>query len=232
VPGPTTHRNRSTAQTAAPRAAVQTSARARWLPSPRALSSPVSRDLGRTSPLPHFAAVAVPVTPQCPKTGCVDEFVLCAETLQPLLAEEAERCDVTHRLVVPGLLVRCEVSGNKVLPSLLEKSAATGKVALKQLFVSSIISGVRLLEEESIASATGKHCIQKEGKLCVWSGKKCHPDDLRTCRLTYVTAHFEFMTTNGEIRLEPLLNPLNRLRKELARPKNPANRFAMRHSRS
>ena len=89
-----------------------------------------------------------------------------------------------------------------------------GKVALKSLFVSSSVSGARLLEEESIASATGKHCLQKEANLCIWSGKKCHPDDLRTCQLTRVTAHFEFMTTNGEIRLEALLNLLNGLRRK------------------
>jgi hypothetical protein len=148
------------------------------------------------------------------RTGYVDEFVLCAETQRPLLAEEAERCDMTNKLVVPGLLERCEVTGKKVLPLLLEKSAATGKVALKQLFVSSSISGARLLQEESISSATGKHCLQKEARVCVWSGKKCHPDDLRTCQLTHVTAHFEFMTTNGEVRLEPLLNLLNGLRRK------------------
>jgi hypothetical protein len=148
------------------------------------------------------------------KTGYVDEFILCAETRLPLLAEEAERCAVTNKVVVPGLLVRCEATGKKVLPVLLEKSDATGKVALKQLFVSSSISGARLLEEESIASATGKHCLQKEAKLYIWSGKKCHPDDLRTCQLTHVSVHFEFVTANSEIRLESLLNLLNGLRRK------------------
>src|ERR1700730_16134455 len=148
------------------------------------------------------------------KTGYVDEFVLCAATQLPLLDEETERCDVTNKRFLPGLLVRCEVTGKKALPSLLEKSAATGKVALKTLFVSSRISGARLLEDESIPSATGKHCLLKESKLCVWSGMKCHPDDLRTCQLTHVTAHFEFMTTNGQIRLEPLVNLLNGLRRK------------------
>ena len=79
---------------------------------------------------------------------------------------------------------------------------------------SSSISAARLLEEESIKSATGKHCLQKEAKLCIWSGKKCHPDDLRTCELTHVTAHFEFMTTNRGTRLEPLLNLLDGLRRK------------------
>jgi superfamily II DNA or RNA helicase len=151
------------------------------------------------------------------KTGYVDEFVLCAETQQPLLAEEAERCDVTNKLVLPRLLGRCEVTGKKVLPSLLEKSAVTGKVALKQLFVSSSISAARALEDESITSATGKHCLQSEAKVCTWSGKKCHPEDLRTCQLTQVLAHFEFMTTNGQARLEPLLDLLNGVRRKADR---------------
>lgn len=144
-------------------------------------------------------------------------FGLCAETQQPLLAVEGERCAVTNKLVAPGLLVQCEVTGKKVLPSQLEKCAATGKVALRQLFVSSSISGARLLEEESIASATGKYCLQKEAKSCLWSGKKCHPDDLRTCQLTLITAHFEFMTANGGIRLEPLLNLLNGIQRKTDR---------------
>jgi hypothetical protein len=151
------------------------------------------------------------------RTGYIDEFVLCAETQQPLLPEEAEKCAVTNKIVVPGLLGRCEVTGKKVLPSLLEKSAATGKVALNSFFVSSSISGARLLEEESISSATGKHCLKQEAKLCVWSSQKCHPDDLRTCELTHVVAHFEFMATKGEPRLEPLLNLLNGLRRKTDR---------------
>jgi superfamily II DNA or RNA helicase len=148
------------------------------------------------------------------KTGYVDEFVSCAQTQQPLQAEEGERCAVTNQLVLPGLLGQCEVTGKKVLPSLLERSAATGRLALKQFFVLSSISGARVLEEESVASATGTYCLQKEAKICMWSGKKCHPDDLRTCHLTQVPAHFEFMTTNGEIRLEPLLNLLNGIRRK------------------
>src|SRR5450759_5096915 len=59
-------RPRSTAQTATRRAVVQTSERAHSLPSPRVPSFPAPPDHGRTSPLPHGAGVAVPVTPQCP----------------------------------------------------------------------------------------------------------------------------------------------------------------------
>ncbi len=152
------------------------------------------------------------------KTGYIEEFVVCPETTQPLLLEEAEKCDITNKLVVPELLVRCQVTGKRVLPYLVEKSAATGKMALKSFFVSSSISGARLLEEESIASANGKHCIKQEAGLCVWSGKKCHPDDLRTCQLTHVVANFEFMTTNAETRLEPLLSLLNGVRRKADKP--------------
>lgn len=147
------------------------------------------------------------------KTGYIDEFVLCRETLQPMLPDEAEVCDVTNKRVVPGLLMKCGKTGKKVLPYLLERSAATGTMALKSFFVSSSISGARLLQEEGIVSATGKYCLQSEARLCLWSGKPCHPDDLRTCQLTRIVAHSEFMTTNGETRLEVLLNLLNGVRR-------------------
>jgi len=145
------------------------------------------------------------------KPGYAEEFSLCSETSHPLLPEEGEKCEVTGKLVVPGILERCEVSGKRALPRELEKSVATGKKALKQFFVSSSISGARFLPGEGIVSAAGKHCLEKEAKLCAWSSRKCHPDDLRTCQLTRVTAHFEYMTSNGGIRLEPLLNLLNGL---------------------
>ena len=143
------------------------------------------------------------------KFGYIDEFLSCPETKQRLLADEAERCEVTGKLVVPGLLARCERTGKKVLPSELEKSSVTGKRALKQFFVSSSISGVRLLQDDGVASAAGKYCLPQEAKPCVWSGRKCHPEDLRTCELTHITAHFEFMTTNGGTRFEPLVDLLN-----------------------
>jgi hypothetical protein len=142
-------------------------------------------------------------------TGYTDEFAVCSETINALLPEEGEKCEVTGKLVVPGILERCEISSKRVLPRELEKSAATGKKALKQFFVSSSISGARFLPGEGIVSATGKHCLEKEAKVCAWSSRKCHPDDLRTCQLTRVVAHLEYMTSNGGIRLEPLLNLLN-----------------------
>ncbi len=152
------------------------------------------------------------------KTGYRDEFIECAQTRQPLLAKEAERCDMTGQMVMPGVLVTCEVSGKKVLPSLVETSGLSGKKALKEFFVSSSISGVTALRSESIASATGKWCLPAEAKLCMWSGSRVHPEDLRTCELTRVSAHFKFMTTNGVSRLEPLEALLNGLRRKADKP--------------
>jgi len=151
------------------------------------------------------------------KIGHRAEFVFCTETHQPLLPKEAEKCDVTGKTVIPGILIRCEVSGKMVLPSELEKSAVTGRKALKKFFVSSSISGARLLEEEAVRSANGKYCIPIEARLCNWSGRKCHPDDLRTCQLTGVAAHFEYMTSDGQTRLEPLLNLLSGTRRRTDR---------------
>ena len=152
------------------------------------------------------------------KTGYRDEFVQCAETGQLLLPEESEKCEVTGKIVVPGILLKCEVSGKRVLPSLVERSAVSGKRALKEYFAASSISGAHALQDESIASASAKYCLPTEAKLCMWSGKKIHPDDLRTCELTRTNAHFEFMTTNGECRLEPLVDLLNGLRRKGDKP--------------
>jgi superfamily II DNA or RNA helicase len=152
------------------------------------------------------------------KTGYRDEFVHCAATGQTVLIEESEKCDITGKIVVPGVLLMCEASNKRVLPSLLESSAVTGKRALGEFFVSSSVSGIRALQVESIASASGKYCVPAEAKLCMWSGKKIHPDDLRTCDLTQMNAHFEFMTTNGAFRLEPLTDLLNGLRRKSDKP--------------
>ncbi len=147
------------------------------------------------------------------KTGYAAEFILCSETGQPLLAEEADKCSVSSKLVVPGLLVSCGVTGQKVQPTFVERSAASGKAAQKIFFVSSSISGTRLLPDEGVKSATGKYCLESEARVCLWSGKKYHPEDLRTCELTRVTAHFEFMTANGQTRLHALVDLLNGVRR-------------------
>jgi hypothetical protein len=93
----------------------------------------------------------------------------------------------------------------------LEKSSVTGKKALKKFFVSSDLSGARLLEEEAIKSVTGKYCVPIEAKLCMWSGRKYYPDDLRTCQITGLPIYFEYITTNGYVRLEVLSNLLNHI---------------------
>lgn len=148
------------------------------------------------------------------KTGYTGEFMLCPETHQPLLVEEAEKCKVSNKLVCPGVLVRCEVSGDKVLPQFLEKSAVSGKRALQLFFVASSISGAPLLPDEGIKSATGKYCLESEARVCLWSGQKHHPEDLRTCQLTQVDAHFKFIfTTGGKTRLQPLFDLLNGIRR-------------------
>ena len=167
------------------------------------------------------------------KLGYIDEFISCSETKQRLLADEAERCEVTGKLVVPGLLARCDLTGKRVLPSELEKSSVSGKSALKHCFVSSSISGVRMLQDEGIASATGKYCLPQETRPCVWSGRRCHPEDLRTCELTHIPAHFEFMTTSGGIRFEPLVNLLNGLTRKTDIPESWSRiigRFFLRES--
>jgi len=151
------------------------------------------------------------------KTGHRQEFIFCAETNQPLLPTEAEKCEATGKIVMPGLLAQCEVTGKRVLPSELEQSAVSGKKALKRLFVSSSVSGALLLETEAIRSATGTYCIPQEGRSCTWSGRRCHPDDLRNCRLTSVPAHFEYMTTNANTRLEPLVNLLDGVQRKADR---------------
>lgn len=120
---------------------------------------------------------------------------------------------MTGNLVVPGILEQCQVSGKRVLPRELEKSVVTGKKALKRFFVLSSIPGARFLDDEGIVSATGTQCLE-EAKVCVWSSRKCHPDDLRSGELTHVTAHFEYMRRNGGVRLEPLLNLLNGVRRK------------------
>jgi hypothetical protein len=152
------------------------------------------------------------------KTGHRQEFILCSETNQPLLPTEAERCAVTGKSVMPGILELCEVSGKKVLPSELEKSAATGKKALRKYFVSSSLSSARLLEEEAIRSISGKYCAPLEAKPCLWSGRKCHPEDLKICALTGLPIHVEYLTSNGELRLEPLANLLDGIRKKSDKP--------------
>jgi len=151
------------------------------------------------------------------KTGHQREFINCFVTNQPLLANEAEYCELTGKAVRPGFLERCEISGKKVLSSELEKSVVSGKKALKEFFVTSSLSGTRLLKQEAIQSNEGKFCLPSEAKCCTWSGRQCHLDDLRICKLTNVPAHFEYMTSTGETRLNILVGMLNGMHRKTER---------------
>lgn len=142
------------------------------------------------------------------KNGHQSEFVFTSEPREVLLPSEAETCEVTGKVVRAGTLLKCEITGKNVIPSELEKSAVSRKMALKTLFVASSLSGARVLESEALVSASGKYCLVREAKPCLWSGQKFHPDDLRACQLTGITAHFEYMTTSGGSCLEPLMNLL------------------------
>jgi hypothetical protein len=143
------------------------------------------------------------------KTGHKTEFIYCSETNQPLLFSEAETCELTKRVVMPGILETCEVSGKHVIPGELEKSAVSGRKALKKFFVTSSVSSARFIEDEGVKSAIGNFCIPLETQICVWSGKNYHPDDLRTCGLTGMSTHFEFVTSEDPIRLKVLTSLLN-----------------------
>lgn len=143
------------------------------------------------------------------KTGHRQEFLTCHETGQYLIPSEAEQCAATGKYVRPGILETCAITQNKVLPSELERCAATGKRVLKKFLVRSSVCEARILEEVAVRSAFGKFCAPIEAKSCLWSARKCHPADLRVCELTGLSIHFEFATANGPVRLQPLVDLLN-----------------------
>ena len=146
------------------------------------------------------------------KTGHKSEFIFCAETNQPLVLSESEKCDVTGKIVIPGLLQRCDISGKKVLPSELYRSSFSDKKALKEFFVESNISDAPLLREEAVKSIAGKFCSPDEARYCQWSGRLTHPDDLRDCDLTGLVIRSEYLTLQPPMRLEVLSNILNGVR--------------------
>ena len=45
------------------------------------------------------------------KAGHKEEFLFCHETRQPILPEEAERCEVTTKFVRKGVLEKCAADG-------------------------------------------------------------------------------------------------------------------------
>jgi hypothetical protein len=152
------------------------------------------------------------------KTGHKSEFFICHETRQPLIAAEAEQCEVTGNYVRPGILELCAITQKRVLPSELERCAATGKRALRKLLVTSSLSEARILEEIAVRSATGKFCGPVEARPCLWSGRSCHPDDLRVCGLTGLPIHFEFATANSNPCLQTLVDLLNGVKRTRDEP--------------
>ena len=143
------------------------------------------------------------------KAGHRQEFIACHETRQPIALAEAEQCEVTANKVRPGILETCAESGRRVLASELARCAATDMRVLKSLLVTSSISGGRLLADEGIRSASGNYCLPAEARGCFWSGGTSHPEDLRTCALTGLAAHQQFITETGPPRLRPLVELLD-----------------------
>jgi superfamily II DNA or RNA helicase len=132
------------------------------------------------------------------RAGHRSEFINCYETLEPLLATEAERCEQTGKLVKPGILDVCAATGKRVLPSELEASALSGKRALREKFVRSSVSNASFLESEGVRSAYGKYCAPVEAKRCKWSGQLVHPEDIRVCSLLGLPIHFQFLSETTE----------------------------------
>lgn len=151
------------------------------------------------------------------KTGHKSEFIFCAETNQPLISSESEKCDITGKIVIPGLLQCCDISGKKVLPSELYRSSFSNKKGLKEFFVESSISSAPLLREEAIKSIAGKFCSPDEARYCQWSGRLTHPDDLNICDLTGLVIRSEYLTLHSPVRLEALSNILNGIRSKADR---------------
>lgn len=147
------------------------------------------------------------------RTGHKQEFILCHETRRPIASDEAERCEITGHRVRAGILEKCEITGKRVLPIGLETCSLTGKRALKRYLVSSSLSGRRLLEQIAQRSSTGTFCAPSERQTCAWSGRTAHPDDIRTCELTRLSIHIEFLTPQAPYRLQALIEMLNGIRR-------------------
>jgi superfamily II DNA or RNA helicase len=152
------------------------------------------------------------------KTGHKEEFILCHETRQPLVTQEAEKCEVTRRFVRPGVLERCGVTGRAVLPSELERCAVSDTRVLKKLLVTSSVSDARLQRRLAVRSIAGKYCAPAEAKTCMWSGRRSHPDDLRVCALTGIPFHVEFAASDDKPYLQPLGDLLHGVRRAADSP--------------
>jgi hypothetical protein len=89
---------------------------------------------------------------------------------------------------------------------------------LNGLLVKSSVAGAQILEDIAVRSATGKYCAPIEAKLCLWSGTKFHPDDLRTCSLTGLSIHIQFVANNGNSCLQALVDILDGIKRTTDRP--------------
>lgn len=147
------------------------------------------------------------------KIGHRSEFAVCHETRLKIAITEAENCEVSDRLVRPGILKVCEQTGKRVLPSLLDTCVATGKHVLKELLVTSSISEAQILRTEAIRASSGRYCHCGETRTCFWSGDRFHPDDLRICSLTGLTIHHDYATEHAPVRLRPLAEILDGIRR-------------------
>jgi hypothetical protein len=129
------------------------------------------------------------------------------------MLQEAETCEVTGKLVRPGVLERCGVTGKAVLPAELERCAVSEKRVLKNLLVTSSMSGARLQHRLAVRSMAGRYCAAAEAKSCMWSGRRSHPDDVRVCALTGIPVHIEFAASGEKPYLQPLGDLLHGVRR-------------------
>jgi len=86
---------------------------------------------------------------------------------QRLLIEESEKCDVTGKIVVPGVLMRCEASSKRVPALLAGEICCNGKRALGEFFVSSSVSGIRALKLRAFLRHLGNTVFQlRQNRVC------------------------------------------------------------------
>jgi hypothetical protein len=69
-----------------------------------------------------------------------------------------------------------------------------------------------LLKERAVQSGAGLFCLPAEAGACLWSGRKAHPDDLRTCAITGLPIHTDYVTSQSPPRLRPLVEMLDGMR--------------------
>jgi hypothetical protein len=152
------------------------------------------------------------------KAGHKDEFLLCYETRQPMMPQEAEQCEMTRQYVRKGVLEACALTRKVVLPSELERCAVTDQRVLRTMLVTSSVSSARLQHRLAVRSIAGKYCAPAEAKVCIWSGRPSHPDDLRVCSLTGILFHVEFAAPADKPYLQPLGDLLHGVRRTADAP--------------